>query len=47
MLDPTAEHIDGLWREPMNQPAWELKAAFLALGLFTLPLLRAWAGTRG
>jgi hypothetical protein len=40
---PTPPFGDGLWQEPMNQPAWELKTAFGAPGLFTLPGLRQFA----
>jgi hypothetical protein len=31
---------DGLWVEPMNQPSWELRAAFAAPHVFGLPGIR-------
>jgi hypothetical protein len=31
---------DGLWSSPMNQPAWELQAAFAAPRVFALPGVR-------
>jgi hypothetical protein len=34
---------DGLWQGPMNQPGWELRAAFLAPHAFQLPGLRQFA----
>jgi hypothetical protein len=42
-IGPTPEFGDGLWQVPMNQPAWELRAAFAAPWLFALPGLRAFA----
>lgn len=39
----TPEFGDGLWQEPMNQPGWELRAAFLAPHAFQLPGLRQFA----
>ncbi len=39
----TPEFGDGLWQEPMNQPAWELRSAFLAPHAFQLPGLRQFA----
>jgi hypothetical protein len=39
----TPEYGDGLWQEPMNQPGWELRAAFLAPHAFQLPGLRQFA----
>jgi len=36
-LGKTPEFGDGLWREPMNQAAWELWAAFAMPWLFKLP----------
>src|SRR5262249_33570971 len=39
----TPEVGDGLWQEPMNQPAWELRGAFAAPSLFTLPGFRTFA----
>jgi nitroreductase len=37
----TAEHGDGLWQLPLNQPAWEIRAAF------GTPWLYQWPGFRG
>src|SRR5206468_8692068 len=37
---------DGLWQQPMNQQAWELRAAFLTPKLFGLPGLRQFAVRR-
>jgi hypothetical protein len=37
----TAEHGDGLWQRPLNQPAWEIRAAF------GTPWLYQWPGFRG
>ncbi|MDQ2645485.1 MAG: hypothetical protein M3020_16830 [Myxococcota bacterium] len=37
----TAEHGDGLWQRPLNQPAWEIHAAFAT------PWLYQWPGFRG
>jgi hypothetical protein len=37
---------DGLWVEPMNQPAWELQAAFAAPRVFALPGVRQVASAR-
>jgi hypothetical protein len=42
-LGPTPEFGDGLWQEPMNQPAWELRTAFAAPHMFSLPGLRQFA----
>jgi hypothetical protein len=39
----TPEFGDGLWQAPMNQPAWELKSAFLVPSVFRLPVLRQFA----
>lgn len=39
----TPEEGDGLWRGPMNQPAWELKSAFAVPWLFRLPVMRPFA----
>ena len=39
----TPEFGDGLWQKPMNQPGWELRAAFLAPNAFQLPGLRQFA----
>jgi hypothetical protein len=39
----TPEFGDGLWQEPMNQPGWELRAAFLTPKAFQLPGLRQFA----
>lgn len=45
-LGKTPAHGDGLWREPMNQPAWELWSAFAAPWLFRLPGFRQLAVER-
>ena len=42
-LGTTPEFGDGLWREPMNQPAWELWSAFAMPWAFRLPGLRGFA----
>jgi hypothetical protein len=42
----TPEFGDGLWQGPMNQPAWELRAAFLMPHAFQLPGLRHFAVQR-
>jgi hypothetical protein len=42
-LGPTPAFGDGLWRAPMNQPAWELWSAFATPWLFRLPGLRHFA----
>jgi hypothetical protein len=42
----TPEFGDGLWQAPMNQPGWELRAAFLAPHAFQLPGLRQFATHR-
>jgi hypothetical protein len=42
-LGPMPEFGDGLWREPMNQPAWELWSAFALPWAFRLPGLRSFA----
>jgi nitroreductase len=42
-MGKTPEFGDGLWQAPMNQPAWELRAAFIAPSLFRLPGLRHFA----
>jgi hypothetical protein len=42
----TPEFGDGLWQEPMNQPGWELRAAFLAPNAFQWPGLRQFARHR-
>jgi hypothetical protein len=34
---PTPQYGDGLWQRPMNQPAWELRAAFHNPRAFRLP----------
>ena len=34
---------DGLWQKPMNQPAWEIRAAFAFPHLFHLPVFREFA----
>ena len=45
-LGKTPEFGDGLWQEPMNQPAWELWSAFAAPSAFKLPGLRSFAVRR-
>jgi hypothetical protein len=42
----TPEYGDGLWEGPMNQRAWEIRAAFGAHRIFRLPGLRALAAHR-
>lgn len=42
-IGKTPEFGDGLWQAPMNQPAWELRAAFIAPSVFRLPGLRQFA----
>jgi len=37
---------DGLWQQPMNQPAWEIRSAFAFPHLFSLPGLRQFAAHR-
>ncbi|MFN0245823.1 MAG: hypothetical protein ACKV2T_02875 [Kofleriaceae bacterium] len=39
-LGPTPIHGDGLWQQPMNQPAWQLELAFGAPRVLALPLVR-------
>lgn len=39
----TPEFGDGLWQEPMNQPAWEIRSAFAFPHLFHLPVFRQFA----
>jgi hypothetical protein len=45
-LGKTPEFGDGLWQEPMNQPAWELWSAFAAPSAFRLPGLKGFAVQR-
>jgi nitroreductase len=45
-LGKTPEFGDGLWQEPMNQPAWELWSAFAAPSAFKLPGLKSFAVRR-
>jgi hypothetical protein len=45
-MGKTPEFGDGLWQRPMNQPAWELRAAFIAPSMFGLPGLRQFATHR-
>lgn len=45
-LGTTPVHGDGLWQQPMNQPAWQLELAFRAPTLLTVPLLRELAIAR-
>ena len=42
-IGKTPEFGDGLWQKPMNQPGWELRAAFIAPSVFQLPGLRQFA----
>jgi nitroreductase len=42
-IGKTPEFGDGLWQAPMNQPGWELRAAFIAPRVFQLPGLRHFA----
>lgn len=42
----TPEFGDGLWQEPMNQPAWEIRSAFAFPHLFHLPMFRQFAVRR-
>jgi hypothetical protein len=39
-MGATPEYGDGLWEHPLNQPAWEIRAAFGVPWLFTWPVLR-------
>ncbi len=43
---PTPKFGDGLWERPLNQPAWELRRAFGAPHLFTLPVAHRFAVER-
>jgi nitroreductase len=43
---PTPRDGDGLWEQPMNQPAWELRSAFMTPRLFGLPGFRQFARRR-
>jgi hypothetical protein len=43
---PTPENGDGLWEQPMNQPAWELRSAFQFPAMLHVPGLHAWAISR-
>lgn len=45
-VGPAPLHGDGLWNGPLNQPAWELRAAFDLPWLFTLPGFRDFARWR-
>ena len=45
-LGQTPDFGDGLWQEPMNQPAWELWSAFAMPSAFKLPGLRRFAVKR-
>ncbi|HEY4183495.1 MAG TPA: hypothetical protein VGP07_00435 [Polyangia bacterium] len=45
-LGKTPAFGDGLWQEPMNQPAWELWSAFAMPWLFRLPGFRQFAARR-
>jgi hypothetical protein len=45
-LGETPEFGDGLWQQPMNQPAWELWSAFAVPSAFKLPGLKSFAVRR-
>jgi hypothetical protein len=45
-LGATPENGDGLWQQPMNQPAWEISAAFVMPHVFGWPGLRHFAVRR-
>jgi hypothetical protein len=45
-LGATPENGDGLWQRPMNQPAWEISAAFAVPHVFSWPVLRPFAVRR-
>jgi hypothetical protein len=45
-LGATPATGDGLWQRPMNQPAWQLKAAFTVPWLFAVEPVRSLAITR-
>ena len=45
-LGQTPRFGDGLWKTPMNQPAWELWSAFAFPWAFRLPMLRDFAVER-
>jgi len=45
-LGATPEYGDGLWQRPMNQPAWEISAAFMMPHVFGWPVLRQFAVRR-
>lgn len=42
-MGETPQFGDGLWQKPMNQPAWELRAAFAFPHVFHLPVFRQYA----
>ncbi|HEY8310603.1 MAG TPA: hypothetical protein VIG47_08605, partial [Gemmatimonadaceae bacterium] len=42
-MGTTPRFGDGLWQIPMNQPAWELRSAFMFPHLFHLPGLKQFA----
>jgi len=42
-LGDTPENGDGLWQQPMNQPAWEISSAFAMPHAFSWPGLRQFA----
>lgn len=42
-LGSTPRYGDGLWQQPMNQPAWELWAAFAMPRVFALPGFKQFA----
>jgi len=43
---PTPQFGDGLWERPLNQSAFEIRAAFGSPGLFHLPIIRQLAAHR-
>lgn len=45
-LGATPQDGDGLWQQPMNQPAWEISAAFAMPHVFSWPGLRHFAVRR-
>jgi hypothetical protein len=45
-VGPTPEYGDGLWQVPMNQPAWEMRAAFRTPHVFRLPPVHHFAVTQ-
>jgi hypothetical protein len=45
-MGATPQFGDGLWQQPMNQPAWELRSAFMFPHVFHLPGLKQFAIAR-